>query len=510
MKDFNMKLKGFPRVKLILFFICFAFAGFFAGAEKYVLGGANGWSQVSVKNGVKLGTGRYGYDCLELASNDFTQNELTDLLINFEDGTAKDTTGNYTVLSNNLYMYGKAKMGNGCALSRNNDIGLELQGNSTSLFGQEGPAGSFLIDFWLCPAAAENGEVILDWRSSRNEYGQILYQMINVSVYKNRMMATFANIFDGYIQNNGEVQLVTNKKILPGKWSHHSIAYTEDDGILEYRIDGKLECIKYMTNTGHEGGEIYIAVMGKAASLKVCPSYTGYIDDFRLMRSYVQIEREVQNEIETASTDHTYKIDGGRFETLPIMTKTGSILNYVNAEISTPSQTEVQLYVRSGDNFFNWSDDYPKWQPVIPGQKIENISGLYFQIAGDLYPDGAGVHTPSVTEIVLDYTVLPDPLPPFKVSAQKGDGEVTLTWSSSVDDTAGGYYIYYGNRPGEYLGRTAVEGESPIKVGSVTSYTLTGLKNGTIYYFAISTYSKLDNRICGSLSKEVFARPAAK
>ena len=92
----------------------------------------------------------------------------------------------------------------------------------------------------------------------------------------------------------------------------------------------------------------------------------------------------------------------------------------------------------------------------------------------------------------------------------KGDGQVTLSWSYSVDDSAGGYYIYYGNRPGEYLGRAAVQGASPVNVGNVTSATLTGLKNGVIYYFAVAAYSKLDERICGALSKEVYARPERK
>ena len=32
-----------------------------------------------------------------------------------------------------------------------------------------------------------------------------------------------------------------------------------------------------------------------------------------------------------------------------------------------------------------------------------------------------------------------------------GNASVTLSWNYSVDDTAGGYYLYYGTRPGEYL-----------------------------------------------------------
>ena len=105
---------------------------------------------------------------------------------------------------------------------------------------------------------------------------------------------------------------------------------------------------------------------------------------------------------------------------------------------------------------------------------------------------------------------VPSPLAPFTVIATPGDGEVTLSWSYSVDNTAGGYYVYYGERPGEYLGRTAAEGRSPIRAGNSSSFTVSGLRNGKIYYFAVASYSKIDDRITGELSKEVFARPQKK
>ena len=118
--------------------------------------------------------------------------------------------------------------------------------------------------------------------------------------------------------------------------------------------------------------------------------------------------------------------------------------------------------------------------------------------------------TPSITQLELQYTEQPLPAAPFSVMAESGDGCVTLSWTYSLDDTAGGYYVYYGNRPGEYLGKTAVEGMSPIRAGNVTSLTLNGLKNGSIYYFAVSSYSRIDGSINGPLSQEVYARPTSK
>ena len=167
------------------------------------------------------------------------------------------------------------------------------------------------------------------------------------------------------------------------------------------------------------------------------------------------------------------------------------------------------LYVRSGDNCYGWTDSWPAWRRVTSDEPLTGVSGLYFQLAAELLPDGGGTRTPTVTELDLHYTEQPLPLAPFTLRAEAGNGSVTLTWSYSVDDNAGGYYVYYGNKSGEYLGRVAVQGPSPVKVGNTTSITLTGLKNGTIYYFAVSAYSRIDDRINGLLSKEVYARPSA-
>ena len=143
-------------------------------------------------------------------------------------------------------------------------------------------------------------------------------------------------------------------------------------------------------------------------------------------------------------------------------------------------------------------------------EEIKGVTGKYMQIAVELYPDGNGQKTPSVSELVLSYEATEPPLPPAVVEATSGNSYIDLSWSPSVDYTVGGYTIYYGEHPGEYLGRVAVEGVSPIQAGNVLSYRLTGLQNGKIYYFAISAYSSLDERITGELSKEVYARPLRK
>ena len=476
-------------------------------ADSMTIGGKEGWSKLSVKRGVAEGTGRFGYPCIELATDSRVPDAMTDCLFDFEKKPFTDAAHNYTAIKNELLLSGKSIMGKGAALARGTG-GISLRGKPGSLFGSEGPAPSFYIEFWLSPAVAENGEVVFNWRSSRSIGRSIIYQMITASFYQNHLSWTFSNLFDGY--EKGDVTLSGITTLIPGTWAHHSIAFDEESGCIEYRVNGMLEAIAYVTSTGRASGSVYPVCLGVPSDIELCGKYTGGIDDFRIQKGTYDDAMRQKSEDASALGYAKYRSSGGRIETQPLLTSAGSALNSVTAVMSEPAETAVRLYVRSGDNIFGWTDSYPAWRPVRSGEALSDIRGLYFQIAADLYPDGNGSRTPSITQIEIDYTVPPLPLPPFTVKATPDDGSVTLSWAHSVDENAGGYYVYYGTRPGEYLGRLAREGASPIDAGFAQSITLTGLRNGTIYYFAVASYSKLDNRITGSLSRETYARPEAE
>lgn len=480
-------------------------------AEEYVLGGKAGWPDFQSQENITTGKGRYGYDCIQLSSNSFVFDEYTDLLINFEQEDNPIADGDYRLLSNNLRRSNQTKNGKFAGLSRNIG-GLSIEGQAGTFFGSEGLMGSFSIEFWLRPSIVENGEKIINWESSKNVDGRLVYQLLTGSFNKGHMEWVLSNIFDFYGNTYGgkDIILKGSSKIIPEEWSYHVLSYDCETGILEYIVNGITEDISYITTDGTENGEVCLVFLGTRSEVSLCSEYTGEIDDFRILRRPYS-PPDFQSAENAGKLGHTqYLPEGGRFITKPIMVSNGSILNSLTAEMSVPSQTEICYYVRSGDNFYGWTDSYPEWKPVESGEKITGVTGLYFQVAAELMPDGNGDKTPTITEISLDFTELIEPLPPFVVKATAGNGSVTVSWNYSVEDSAGGYYLYYGTRPGEYLGRMAIEGESPINVGNTTSFTVTGLENGKIYYFAVAAWSKYDMRVVGNLSKEVFARPLAK
>ena len=505
-----------PLMKRILVFItllgigCIAAGTSLAFAKEVMLGGKQGWPAFAKQDNITTGKGRFGYDCIQIASNSFDYESDTDVLINFEN-SENLITGDYEIVKNNLKVSNQTKNGKAAGLSRNIG-GLAISGKPGTFFGSEGLMGSFSIEFWLCPSIAENGENIINWESSKVENNQLVYQLLNGSFDKQHMIWTFSNFFNYYISPEGYTDVVLHgtSDLIPDTWSYHAISFDAETGLLEYLVNGVTEDLKYITTTGREDGEVSLVVLGTKSELEFCGEYTGKIDDIRIVRRPFAMP-DFQSADNAGPLDHfQYLPSGASFVSKPIMVSTGSVLNSLTAEDSIPAQTEILYYVRSGENFYGWTDSYPEWKPVENGDKITGVTGLYFQVMAELLPDGNGSKSPAITQISLDFTELPEPLPPFVVKAVAGNGAVTVSWNYSVDDTAGGYYLYYGTRPGEYLGRFAIEGESPINVGNTTSFTVTGLENGKIYYFAVAAWSALDMRVVGNLSKEVFARPLAR
>ena len=86
------------------------------------------------------------------------------------------------------------------------------------------------------------------------------------------------------------------------------------------------------------------------------------------------------------------------------------------------------------------------------------------------------------------------PLPPTNLTATAGNEQVTLTWNASIGATS--YNVY----------ESTTSGGPYTKINSTknTSYTVTGLTNGTTYYFVVTTVNSAGE---SGYSNEVSATP---
>lgn len=475
-----------------------------------VFGGEGGWKPLSVSRSITEGKGRLGAPALILDSRldgpspDGTASRTrsgADMRLSFDGEGVLDETGNYRAVSSSVVLVGakSARHGAGAALATGGDSLFVMQGAPGSFFSTPGRLGSFTISYWIRPKVVDNGAVIVRWRSSRAGLGSPSYQSIRSSVMNSRVEWNFSNVWCDSAGKGVELTLRGKKPLIPERWSRHEISYDSESGLVLYMIDGSVDDVRFMTSTGTERGEVFTALMGSPADVEFLRGYSGLFDEFEVIRSDPRPDDLDSRHDRVAR----FPRDGGRFETMPV--DTGDSLSSVigvTSSIHCPPETDVALFVRAGDNRFEWTDSVPAWVAIVDGKPASEVRGRFFQVAGNLYTDGSRQKTPTVTSIAVNWKDDDPPWPPIRLMASAGDGSVTLRWNASVNHDVAGYLVYYGTRSGEYL-----EKGSPIDAGPSLELTIAGLRNGTAYYFAVAAYDAGGPSHAGSLSVEAHARP---
>jgi hypothetical protein len=166
-----------------------------------------------------------------------------------------------------------------------------------------------------------------------------------------------------------------------------------------------------------------------------------------------------------------------------------SRLTAVDAEYKAPGNASLEFAYRIADSWAGWRSDSPAWIPLRIGEALpESARGRYAQVKVELYSDGTGRFTPSLSSITLRFIADLPPPPPARIVAVPKDGAIELHWTRVPEADLAGYLVYYGERPGEYFGTGADQGPSPIDAGNTTTLTITGVPNGRLLYFVVAAY----------------------
>jgi hypothetical protein len=410
---------------------------------------------------------------------------------------------------------------------------LIVPSDPEALFAAGRRAGDFSLEFWLYPLNMENGEQILNWAASRPKTQEGYYfQHIRCSVVKNRLAWNFGDFFTspGGEETRSAV-LNGSSTVIPKQWSHHLIRFDASSGLLEYLVNGSIESIAYITDTGAEGGEVYSPLIGLGGEFVLGRGYTGLLDEFRIHSRYAGGPgKEFGLE---GSALQKYPSAGGRVETraFDLGPESGEVLrlearggrvslggssrlnDYAGRRsLSFADDSAVQFFMRTGDNPYRWTD--ADWQTVEAGIELAPVfRGRYVQVAAQLYPSADGETSPYLEELKIVYRTNEAPRPPPRIAAQARDGAVELSWKNPAGERPDGYLVYYGTARSDYFGTAALQGPSPIDTGKRSSLRLEGLDNGTLYYFAVASYKilpgsgRLEERLIGEFSQEVTARP---
>jgi hypothetical protein len=417
-----------------------------------------------------------------------------DLLLHFDGVSDSDETGNWGLSAGRSFSIDRARalLGEGAGSFRGPDSALTLSPKAGSVFGKAGGGAfgqgsdfrDFSMEFWLFPANADNGEVILLWRSLRKLPSGVLAQQLSCVVSGGRLSWSLSGFFGRpgaakAADADSRVELRARSPLVPRVWSHHLLRFDGDTGLIEYLVDGRPEATAYATASGREGGTVFEPAIGAAAPLEFCPEYSGLAEEFRISRRFVE-----QPSLRPFGGDPATVVspvaDFGYGH---------SRLIAVEAEYKTPGTASVEFSYRIADSWAGWRGDAPAWIPFRPGDALpESARGRYAQVRAELYPDGSGRLAPSLSSVTLRYEADPPPPAPARLVAYPKEGAVELRWTKVPVADLAGYLVYYGDRPGEYFGTGADQGPSPIDVGDTTTLTITGIPDGRLLYFVVAAY----------------------
>ncbi|MGP1438381.1 MAG: LamG-like jellyroll fold domain-containing protein [Treponema sp.] len=498
-----------PKIEIKLFNILFTFLVFsflshlFSDEAIIEFGGQKGWKQLSSIENVTYTQGLYGFESLELLASPEKSNESYDLFLSFDGDTSKDYLKLYDVVSSKaIYVKkDKAKYGTGALLCRANakQPSMILSPKNNSFFFGESKVNSFTIEFWLCPEDLRAGSNILKWWSQILEKKVFMFQNIIVSVVDNRLEWSFFNIWRDNNSKGIDIKVRSNKQLPLEKWTHHLLTFDDETGLLEYRINGKVDSIRYLTPSSKETNKIFYSMKGKTSQLLIGEGYSGLIDNLVVKNSF-----SPQGFQEAIEKGERYNKDGGRVVSHIIDTGgVNSMPKMLNARMDIEKEASVAFFIRTSNSPYNWTQSYPAWKAVSKNEAIFNCQpGRFFQIAFNMYPTKDGKTSPIIHSLKLDYERDTFAKPPIDLVAKEGDGYVDLSWSRSIDFDVKGYLVFFGDREGQYLLPS-----SPIDAKDSLSIRIYNLENGKLYFFSVAAYDENGKLNPGEFSKEVWIRP---
>ena len=474
------------------------------GLDKSItLGSVDNWKSIARLDGATIEPNTAGNEVLALAADQYLPDANTDLLLHFNSAPPVDAAGNYTTTSSTITVSHRwARIGSAAGVFQGERQAIVLTPSSPSaLFAPGAQWGSFTIEFWMYTAALSEGETILLWRGALEQGSTILSQELRCYIQNGRLAWSFHNFFLSPGDGPFTLTLRESRDVVPREWRHYTLRFDSNTGMLELLVDGVPNAFAYANASGRENGSAYTPQIGSASlsRLTIGDGFVGFLDELRISRIFVQ-----------KPNTSLYRTTPGSAVTYPIdLGYTDSPVTLVTTSQVTPGNTGVFYYYRIA-NVQTSPDGLPgNWIQFMPGQTLPGSpKGKYIQFKIELLPGGSGEQTPTVSALTLTYLPrLPPPAPAF-LTATPGDGSVTLSWRGVISPSLAGYRIYYGTRPEQYFGTGSAAGDSPIDVGNVTKFTLGGLTNGQLYFFAVVAYDSSTPPHLSAFSNQVAARPS--
>lgn len=504
-----MRSKKTPPTYVVIAILCLTLLpGPAEAQEVLVLGEQDEWTRMASLDGVGRVLGVRSSTDLVLRDAGPRIDETVDLYLSFDGPSLEGLRGNYHVRQAERVQTAHsqlARLGDGAAYFHPTSRGITLEALPSAMLAPGSSWGSFSISFWLKPSLVMDGEIVFRRRGTGDARLPSFRPGRDAEIRAEIVDGRLSWVLDGIFSSTArslDVRLTGRSRLVPNTWTHHSLQFDAEVGLLEYLVDGVPEDLTHTSPTGREMPTIYYPSLGPLSDpfVEIAPSFVGLIDEFEIISADRGVYRPGYYSPDPGVA-LTEVFDLG----MPLSRLVG-----VEVDARRPGNSELVVSYRISPRRFGPRTAGPEWIYLVDdelpadGEEAE-LRGRFVQFRFALYPDGSLTQTPRIASLRLNYEPNLAPVPPARVAATPYDGAVRIDWSRVPEADVRGYYLYFGTSSARYAGFAGMD--SPIDVGDTTSITLHGLENGVLYYFAVSAYDEAPERADLVLSQEVHARP---
>lgn len=474
----------------------------FSADKEFVWNISNNFNNaIYIKNNVELNYINNAPVYYTLKKEKFQKDNFTDLYLSFDKDGSYDETGNYKITHSNYHKSKNKAVYDTSAYFIENNERIELISTGKSFFQSGINLGSFSIGFWVYTSTYSNNEIILKIGSEYYDKNNdtIEDQSIIAKMKDGKLVWEFNNIFSA---DNNKVKLIkleSYSRIIPEKWIHINFIYDSYTGIMREFINGEEEGIVLATSDGTLNSAVLNLKYNKSNQciIMLAPLFYGAIDEFFITK---KIEKNNINKYISNNGEIISKVEdfghGGIY-----------ISDIITTDIKE-SNSDIIYYYRYSNKPFDVNDEINKditWKKIgIENLSLKNIR--FFQWKVVILSGDNRNYTSKFQGIKIKYKSDTPPSSPFGVKILFENDKLIIKWKLNSEKDLKGYKLYYGIKSNNYFGTEADQGESPIDVGLINTFEITGLQKNVIYYFSITAYDDDEHIHESEFSEEISIR----
>ena len=415
-------------------------------------------------DGVELFRSRDTSQDIRLQTASYLKSLRTWLYLDFEEETAEalhDKRGRFAVRRAFYLPSPNAHNGKRSALFNGPKHGVEID-LGQGIWDEQGYAQDFTIELWFYPLFLYRRNTLVE-KTSFHEQKKGSFR---IGIEKGSVFARFKNLFYDANGQARSLALFSNSKVKLKKWQHLALTYEAGKGRLVLYLNGKEQDVRFAKDKNTHGSwPMKFHDLDANAGLFIAKSFLGLVDEFRIADRALSPEKDELHISRYEALKVDFEAQTGRQKSGTARSQVRSLpkrqkVRFGNISVQgiEPKGTALDVYIRYAHHPFNADSQEPRWQRVKGGY-LSLSSFRYFQWKAVLRSNPLGDSTPILKSLRMDYTPVQLPPAPRSLrlvrSLSKGR-QVCLQWEYSPlqdDEVKSGYYIYYGLRPGEYMGR---------------------------------------------------------